>query len=505
VTAPDATHLAHTGGRQDNDAACKDCHVVARTGGPRLYAPLNQAHRPLNSRAPNASPRWSRVTGTIVSVQNMKPGQLPTVKFRVDDRNGAITPLDHPTTPMDLVVPTSPVPRRMTGLSLVLSGPASEYSTGGGTVMRAPLVTRRSAAPTAPATEWWDLASGFTPSADAAGEFTYTFTTPLPSTATGTWAIAIEGRRRPDGTSAAAAPDYVGSLPAYDTATDTFNWPYTGEAISEHLTNDVKYVDVATGALTTDPARARRTVVDQAKCERCHLELNLHGANRHDVAHCLLCHTPDATDWAVRPRDTRTFLDDGVDGNGMVLLSDPIDPTLAGATKRWGYATVDGIEERSIHLKTMVHRIHVGERKGAASLEGIRPFAVYGRSSTPRSPPSVIFFDDVRFPGDLANCEVCHLPGTWTLEAIPASAAATTANERGNLVHTGTSAAPARSAHTSTSELKRQPATAACLSCHTSGAAVSHAADKTPGGVEQCPTCHGERGADSVRKWHGVP
>lgn len=507
VTAPDTRHLAHTGGKQLDDTACKDCHVVARTGGPKLYAPIAEIHRPLDylPRNPslNPSPRWSRVTGEIVSVQNMKAGQLPTVKFKLYDRNGPITPLDHPTTPMDLVAPTSPVPRRMTGLSLVLSGPTSDYVTSGDAVTRATLVTRRSTAP-ATGSEWWDIAAGFSQVADAQGVFTYTFTTALPSTASGTWAVEIEGRRRPDGTIASPPADYVPALPAYDLATDTFNWPYTGEAISEHLTNDVKYVDVdGTGAITTDPSRARRAVVDQLKCEKCHLELNLHGANRHDVAACVLCHTPDATDWDKRPRDTRTLTDGGVTGTGMVLVNNPIDS--AATTKRWGYATMDGIEERSIHLKTMIHRIHVGEREGAASLEGIRPFAIYGMVYTVTGAPSVYFFDDVRFPGNLANCELCHYPNTWTIEAIPAGAAPTTANERGTILHTGTSAKPAVATHTSTSEPKVLPITAACTSCHTSGAAVDHAAGKTSGGVEQCVSCHGESGADSVRRWHAVP
>jgi OmcA/MtrC family decaheme c-type cytochrome len=232
------------------------------------------------------------------------------------------------------------------------------------------------------------------------------------------------------------------------------------------------------------------------------MELSLHGANRHDVAHCLLCHAPDATDWDKRPRDTRTVADGGVVGTNVVLLNDPIDP--AATTKRWGYATMDGLEERSIHMKKMIHQIHVGEREGAASLEGVRPYAIYGNAAATAA-PSVYFFDDVRFPGNLANCEVCHLPGTWTIESIPAGALPTTANERGTLLHTGTSATPAVAAHTSTSEPKTLPIAAACLSCHTSGAAVDHAAGKTSGGVEQCGTCHGESGADSVRKWHAVP
>jgi OmcA/MtrC family decaheme c-type cytochrome len=353
--------------------------------------------------------------------------------------------------------------------TFVLSGPATDYLSGNVQLRVTPASTL---------------------AADAGGLFTFTAGTALPATAAGVWAIGMEGRRR-------ATPA------AYTVATDTFNWPYTGEAVSEYQTNSVKFVDLSTGALTTDPAKARRTVVDQARCEKCHLELSLHGANRHDVAQCLLCHTPDATDWDKRPRDTRTVADGGVVGTGVVLLNDPIDPLAT--LKSWGYATLDGLEERSIHFKLMVHRIHVGEREGAASLEGIRPFVVYGFRSSATAAPGAFFFDDVRFPGELANCELCHLEDTWTLESIPPGAQPTTANERSNIRHTGTSTTPAVPAHTSASEPKVLPITATCLSCHTSGAAVDHAAGKTSGGVEQCGTCHGASGAESVRKWHAVP
>jgi OmcA/MtrC family decaheme c-type cytochrome len=426
------------------------------------------------------------VTAEIVSVQNMRPGEMPVVRFKLRDRNGSITPLDAPTVPMDLVTPASPVPRRMTGLSLLLSGPTSDYLTGNAGITTS-LLSRNGY------TGAYTLATGFVTAEDpATHEFSYTFTKALPATATGTWAVSIEGRRRPDNS---------GVLPAYDLATDSFNWPYTGEAVSEHFTNDVRYVDLSTGALTAEPSRARRTVVSQAKCEACHLELNLHGANRHDVAHCVTCHTPDATDWDKRPRDTRTLADGGVVGSGMVLLSDPVDP--AASTKSWGFATLDGLEERSIHLKTMVHRIHVGEREGVASLEGIRPFVIYGYRTSATAAPGAYFFDDIRFPGDLGNCELCHLPDAWTLEAIPADAQPTTANERGTILHTGTSTTPATSAHAA-SDPKVLPVTATCLSCHTSGAAADHAAAKTAAGVEQCGTCHGESGAESVRKRHSV-
>ena len=472
ATTPDATHFAHTGGRQLDDTACKDCHVVARAGGPKLYAPIAEIHRPLNDRVPSGSPRWSRWSAQIVSVQDMKPGLFPTVTLRVFDRHGAITPtLGAPVPAYEPAsASSSPGPRALSLIGIVLSGPTTDYLVGNVNVRGTPALTTAT---------------------DANGVFSYTFTTSIPSTATGTWAVGTEGRRRP-----AAAPAL------YTAASDSFNWPYTGESVSEYPTNQVKYVDLSTGAITSDPARARRTVVEQARCERCHLELNLHGANRHDVAHCLLCHAPDMTDWDKRPRDTRTVADGGVAGTGVVLLHDPIDPLAS--LKRWGYATLDGIEERSIHFKTMVHRIHVGERKGAASLEGILPFVIYGMSYTPSSPPNAYFFDDVRFPGDLANCELCHLEDTWAIESVPAGAQPTIANERPSIRHAGTSTTPASAAHPA-SEAKVLPITATCLSCHTSGAAVDHAAGKTVAGVEQCATCHGASGAESVRKRHAVP
>lgn len=468
VVAPDATHLAHTGGRQDDDGACADCHVVARTGGPKLYAPIAEIHRPLNDRVPSGSPRWSRVTGEIVSVQDMKPGLAPTITFRLRDRIGDVSPLN--TTATEPPSPTSsPVPRGLRP-TFLLAGPTTDYLNGNVSLRVSPPV---------------DLAGTGT----APATFTFTAGTALPATASGIWAIGMEGRRSTTPT-------------LYDAGTDTFAWPFTGEGVTEWLSNDVKFVDLATGALTSSTGAARRTVTDPARCEACHLELSLHGGNRHDVPHCLLCHTPDATDWDKRPRDTRTVADGGVVGTGMVLLHDPVDP--AASTKSWGFATLDGIEERSIHMKTMVHRIHVGEREGAASLEGIRPFVIYGYRSIATAKPNPYFFDDVRFPGELANCELCHLPDAWTIEAIPATAQPTTANERGTIAHTGTSAAPATAAHKST-EPKQLPVTATCLSCHTSGAAVDHAASKTSGGVEACGDCHGEGGAESVRKHHAVP
>jgi OmcA/MtrC family decaheme c-type cytochrome len=403
LVLPDATHLAHTGGRKVDDAACADCHV---TPGPALFAPIAEIHKPLTARPPG-SPYWSRVYVELVDVQHVRPGEKPVITFRISDRGGDISPLN--TTGKETTSTTatpSPVARGITP-SFILAGPTSDYSNNNTSITGSPAATSTK---------------------DASGNHTFTFATPVPRSATGHWTLGVNGRRQ------GSAVLYT--VPAVSTDPGTFNWPYTGETVSEWMSNDVWTVSLDSGTLSSDPLVGRRSVVDQASCEKCHLELSLHGGNRHDVPICLLCHTPDATDWNVRPRDTRPGNPLQNEGAGTVLLNTPID--ASATSSRWGYATLDGLEERSINFKTMLHRIHTGEREGVASLEGIVPYVVYGRASSATAAPNPFFFDDIRFPNQLGNCEVCHLKDTWTIEHVPPDAASTKANESGRLLHTAT-------------------------------------------------------------------
>ena len=115
-------------------------------------------------------------------------------------------------------------------------------------------------------------------------------------------------------------------------------------------------------AVTDDEPVARRQVVDDAKCENCHANLSLHGENRHNAnSYCQTCHMPGATDAVVRPE-------------------------------------VDNPPE-GIHFKYMIHKIHRGE-------ELQNGYVVYGYRG------SVHDYGEVLFPGDLRNCESCHLDGT---------------------------------------------------------------------------------------------
>jgi OmcA/MtrC family decaheme c-type cytochrome len=431
----DTVHFAHPGGPQADDGQCRGCHVTATAAQPKVYAPIAEIHVP-----PHRSARYNRPTIEIVSVENLRPDTAPTVKFKLYDRDGTLSPPNAPTPAAESGLLASPVPRAMQSLSITMGGP-TDPGYGG--------------FPVASGDAGAGNPSLLTLVADANGVFTYQFVGKLPATASGTWAVAMDGRRRVATT-------------LYDTATDTFRWPYTAESFgtSESPENALVYVDTATGSFTAGvPVAAvpRRVVVAQEKCERCHDRILLHGTIRNRVQYCVVCHTPNRTDWAQRPK---------VSGN--VNLA----------------ATYDGIEERSIDFKVMIHRIHTGARKGAAALDAIEPFAVYGVGASP------YFFDEGRFPGDLALCTSCHEGESYRLAAVPEDAPATVGNETATVRHQGTRDHVA-------GEQATPPLQAACLGCHATGATQNHVGRYTPGGVEACAQCH-VRGPLSVDEAHGL-
>ena len=432
----DLVHMAHPGGVQPDDSKCAGCHV-----DPGAKVPADAVHLP-----PSLSLYFNEPVVTIVSATGLKAGEKPTIVFTVRDRAGPILDLSAPSPAKEAVSATlttpSPVARSFAGqrIAFLLGGPASDVLTG-----NLPL----------------QEAIPLTLTADAQGRFSYTFASALPPGATGTWALSVEARR--------AAP-----VPLTSDGGLTFNWPYTGESITEFTDNPVLYVDVGSGVLGEGAPVKRRAVVERARCEKCHQELSLHGGLRHNPEYCVMCHTADATDWNRRPK--------GPTGN--VNLA-----TIFSDTR---FGTYDGVEERSIHMEVMVHRLHTGEGQGRARLELGGPHVVYGFGGTP------FFFDDIRFPNRLADCTLCHADGAFTLEAIPAGTPDTVANETGTIQHS------AAAQHAST-EARVKPLTAACNGCHGTAFAAAHAAQYTTAAAgEQCAQCH-TKGALGVRAAHGLP
>jgi OmcA/MtrC family decaheme c-type cytochrome len=195
---------------------------------------------------------------------------------------------------------------------------------------------------------------------------------------------------------------------------------------------DVGFNQLVAVAVTDTAPVARRQVVTQDACNSCHGSIALHGTFRQNVQYCVMCHNANWDDRARRPADKL-----------------PVE---------------------SIHMKTMIHKIHTGE-----DLES--DFTIYGFGT----PPPAINFNEVTYPGDRRNCEKCHIAETQQLPlpkgVLPSVAPRDYINPM-------------------------PPTTAACLSCHTSQDAASHALLNTSTLGESCKVCHGTTSEFSVDKVH---
>lgn len=192
--------------------------------------------------------------------------------------------------------------------------------------------------------------------------------------------------------------------------------------------NPVAYVALDGGQPTP-----RRQVVDLKKCDSCHQSLSAHGGIRQNTEYCVLCHNPNATDESRRPADA-------------------MPPT-------------------TINFPILIHSIHHGA-------EAAQPFQVYGYNGKP------VNFSDVEFPGDLSDCQTCHLPGTYGLPLVKGKQA-TTITQAGRVVVT---ILPVRSI---------------CTSCHDSQDALGHIELQTsPSGLETCTVCHGPNREFDVNAVH---
>jgi OmcA/MtrC family decaheme c-type cytochrome len=190
--------------------------------------------------------------------------------------------------------------------------------------------------------------------------------------------------------------------------------------------NPILYV-----ALDGGKSAARQPVVNRDLCNACHKDLALHGGSRQNVDYCVMCHNAGASDADRRPAD-------------------------AGPPS-------------SIAFRTMIHRLHHGE-------EASQPLVVW--SSRANS------FADVVFPGNLASCQTCHLPGTY---GLPLAA--------GRQPVTISKAGQALSA--------TLPIRAVCTSCHDDALTVGHAElSTTAGGQETCQVCHGPNAEFAITKVH---
>lgn len=221
-----ATGENHVNLPQLNDSQCMTCHTIQ--GEVPFDVSIIGAHT-----IPQFAPGLPGVVFKLDKVDNGGAGQKPTVTFEIHDKSG------NPVLPGDLA-----------SLSLVMSGPTSDYQT---------LVSE--SARTA---------------AGEGGVYTYTFNAAVPANARGTYAIGIEGYKN------------VTLLPG---------------TTKQQTVRDVGYNQVIDFSVDGSAVAPHPVEVTQAQCNQCHFALSAHGTFRQNVQYCLLCHNPTQTDSSRRPAD----------------------------------------------------------------------------------------------------------------------------------------------------------------------------------------------------------
>lgn len=422
-------------------------------------------------------PVGSNGTANTAAVTACQPGGFPTVTFSVIDPTGGTHGYANSTYNIfsDPEFWDSTVPGPVASLTVDIAWNTLDYNNTGGSQARPARANQFSVyGSTTVATNYGNAFPATTPitvpiyppaADDGLGNYTVTAATPIPATATGSGAVALEGR-------------------AYNSVADPAKSGSSAHRIP--IKGEVAYF----GITDTTPV-ARRVVVDATtKCDNCHDQLSVHGNSRNDnVQLCVLCHNPNNTDAqsSARPKDPSS-----------------VDLPIITA------ASLDGKKEESIDLKRMIHGIHAGASKsldGSKELHGFREKGLWIAGSD---------FSDTRFPGFLNDCSTCHVGTTYTLTGK------WEAPLQNNIQGSTTDDSPTMTAGVNTrdqvdaalndptDDLKITPTAAVCSSCHDDATTKAHMTSlggavfdaDISSSYETCSVCHGPGGIADVQEVH---
>lgn len=228
-----ATGQNHSGANlpQFDDNLCNTCHIPQ--GEFDFDASIKGAHVVQQESSMLTGIKWS-----INKVDNGSAGNAPTVTFTLQDKNG------NPLQPSDFA-----------RLAITMAGPTTDYTAfpNGGYVQET--LTNANAT-------------------GANGIYQHTFNTVIPASATGTFAVGLEGRR--------VETVLPGTVQAMN--------------VQYGATNPVFYFSVDGSAV-----QPRRELADNNNCLNCHYRLALHGENRvNNIQYCQFCHNPVDSDVSQR-------------------------------------------------------------------------------------------------------------------------------------------------------------------------------------------------------------
>ena len=208
-------------------------------------------------------------------------------------------------------------------------------------------------------------------------------------------------------------------------------------------------------------------MVAEANCNRCHVELSLHGGLRNQVEYCVLCHNPSNSDFTTRPT--------------AVVVAERNNPN------------------QGIAFDLLVHRIHTGTN--LPTVAPGRSYVVVGHSGSQNdftnnyaTVPAGITNTGVRYPAmgptgavhDTANCAMCHIGPGAIVTTLNGSTTPLTLGTETNLP-LGLNAVTDPQG-----PINPDPAiTAACTGCHAAISTASHAMANTTSLGESCIACHG--------------
>jgi len=395
----------HAGGVQPDDNECATCHIPK--GEVPFDASILGAHVE-DSDTPFFYPQNpdTAITGVVVKitgVTNGAAGQKPTVAFTLKDMNGKPIPIGDPT---------------IEDVAFTLAGPTSDYGyTSFGSDVGPVGYVSEDASP----------AGGGNGTCDANGNCTYTFQHAIPANATGTYAMGVESERAEN-----VQTTFHGILPK-----------------ESGTPNQVVYFSV--DGSTVVP---RRTVVQEANCNGCHVQIMGHGNRRKDPELCVLCHNPSGTDASTRAM--------------AQVASDKSQPP------------------QTINMAVMFHRLHDGVNVVPS---GGKPYIVVGHSGSHHD------FSDVRYPAFspeggaasdsggayLQNCSICHVNGSE--QNLPIGLNQVTDPQGWINPTVG-------------------PVSSACSGCHVSKPEAAHFLANTDSLGESCTVCHAAGAQFAVDAMH---